>query len=122
MRYFDSDAPADKITASSDGGGCIPEFDADGRICSMETGDPVYLFQCLQNLLTGGSDLERILPVFTRNVAKLLRLTTKGRLAVDCDADLLIIDDTGQHWGTMALGVWQVKDGDLLRRGQFESV
>ncbi|MEO0998635.1 MAG: beta-aspartyl-peptidase, partial [Pseudomonadota bacterium] len=28
-RYLASDAPADRITISSDGGGCLPEFDAD---------------------------------------------------------------------------------------------
>ncbi len=120
LRYFASGAPVDKITASSDGGGCIPEFDSEGRISHMAVGDPMLLFQCLQNLLDGGAPLERILPVFTRNVASLLRLPKKGRIDTGCDADLLVIDDSGQHWGTMALGIWQFRNGELLQRGQFE--
>jgi beta-aspartyl-dipeptidase (metallo-type) len=32
-RYLASGAPADRVTVSSDAGGCLPCFDTDGRVC-----------------------------------------------------------------------------------------
>ena len=38
-RYFASGAPEERVTISSDGGGCLPVFDPDGRVTSMGVGD-----------------------------------------------------------------------------------
>ena len=72
-RYLASGAPADRVTVSSDGGGCLPAFDADGRVVRMEVGSSASLMQTIALLAARGVALERVLPAFTTNVAGLLR-------------------------------------------------
>jgi beta-aspartyl-dipeptidase (metallo-type) len=84
---LESDVPWERVTVSSDGGGCLPTFDENGRVSSMDVGDPGALVDCVRDLLAAGGPLERILPPFTSNVADLLRLSGKGRIEVGGDAD-----------------------------------
>ena len=122
LRYLNAGNPANRITLSTDGGGCLPEFDEQGQVCRIGVGDPMSFYSCLKNLLEQGQDLTKVLPAFTSNVAELLRLPAKGRVAVGADADLLVLQDNYEHWGTIALGEWHVKAGELLRQGQFETM
>ena len=78
--YWDSGAPLDRVTVSSDGGGCLPTFDADGRVVSMEVGDCSGLMETVNTLAARGRPLEKVLHAFTCNVASLLRLVDVGRL------------------------------------------
>ncbi len=121
LRYLASGSPVDQITISSDGGGCLPTFDQHGQITHSQVGDPLTLQQTLNQLISDTNPLEKILPAFTRNVAKLLRLHQKGVLEVGRDADLMVLDTEGQLWGTMALGRWHFKEKQCLIKGQFES-
>ncbi|MEZ6194718.1 MAG: amidohydrolase family protein [Planctomycetota bacterium] len=102
-------------TVSSDGGGCLPVFDAEGRIAHLDVGRPSTLPALLARLLDAGRPLEAILPGFTRNVADLLRLPRKGRIAVGADADLLALED-GSHGvrDLWARGRRLVAEGRLL--------
>ncbi|HVS13988.1 MAG TPA: beta-aspartyl-peptidase [Thermoanaerobaculia bacterium] len=118
--YLDSGLPSERITVSSDGGGCLPSFDAEGRVVRFDVGDPATLAATLRELLDAGVPLERALPPFTRNVADLLRLPAKGRIEVGADADLVALDASGRVRHVMAGGVWQVRDGETTRRGRFE--
>ncbi len=111
QRYWAARHPAERITVSSDGGGCLPIFDADGRVAAMDVGDPGSLAQVLRELLVSGVPLEQALPPFTSNVAALLRLAAKGRLAAGADADLVVLDARGQITDVMARGRWHVVDG-----------
>ncbi|HET9064965.1 MAG TPA: beta-aspartyl-peptidase [Gemmatimonadales bacterium] len=120
VRYLEAGAPADHVTISSDGGGCLPTFDAEGRVASLDIGSPGALALTLEALLHMGQPLERVLPAFTANPARLLRLTRKGRIAVGADADLVTLDETGAIVDVMANGDWHLVDGALLRRGTFE--
>jgi len=119
-RYLESDLPAERLTLSSDGGGCLPVFDAHGRVESMDVGEPRALADCLQRLLARGHDLATILPPFTSNVADLLRLVGKGRIAVGAAADLVALDDEGAVHDVMAGGHWHVRSAEVVRRGRFE--
>ncbi len=121
LRYFDSDAPPQRISVSSDGGGCLPSFDAEGRVTHMDVGDSFALAQTLKMLLARGLPLERALPAFTSNPATLLRLADKGRIAVGADADLVALDAGGGIDAVWARGVVQVAGGAVLRRGTFEN-
>jgi len=121
-RYWKAGHPFDRITVSSDGGGCLPTFDAEGRVSSMEVGDPGSLVAVLRELLVSGVPLERALPPFTSNVAALLRLATKGRLAVGSDADLAVLDGKGCITDVMAGGRWHIVDGSAVVHGTFEGV
>lgn len=119
-RFLASGAPATNVTVSSDGGGCLPTFDADGRVIHMAVGDAGALLATVRELVSRGLALETVLPAFTSNVARLLRLPGKGRLAVGVDADLVVLDETLRVADVMARGAWHVRGGIAVRRGMFE--
>lgn len=119
-RYRAAGAPAERITISSDAGGCLPTFDHDGRLCRMDVGRSQALIDTLRTLLARGHALDAVLPAFTRNVARALRLAGKGEIAVGADADLVALDADGGVADVMAHGMWHVRDGDVLRHGPFE--
>ena len=119
-RYWKAGHPPDRITVSSDGGGCLPTFDADGRVAAMDVGDPGSLAELLQELLATGVPLEQALPPFTSNVAALLRLDAKGHLSVGADADLAVLDGQGRITDVMAGGRWHVVDSTTVIHGTFE--
>jgi beta-aspartyl-dipeptidase (metallo-type) len=120
-RYLASGAPVGNVTVSSDGGGCLPTFDADGRVTHMGVGDAGSLLATVRALVARGLPLETVLPAFTSNVARLLRLPGKGRIAVGADADLVVLDDTLRVADVMARGAWMVRGGVAVKRGTFES-
>ena len=120
QQYWAAGAPADRITVSSDGGGCLPEFDADGRVARMGVGDPGSLSGTLRALLARGVPLGQALPAFTANVARVLRLERKGRLAVGSDADLVVLDAAGNVQDVMAQGRWHVRARRPVVQGPFE--
>jgi beta-aspartyl-dipeptidase (metallo-type) len=119
-RYLASGAPAQHVTISSDGGGCLPHFDAEGHVCAMGVGSPASLASTLKELLEGGMALETALPAFTVNAAELLRLPRKGRITAGADADLVVLDADHRVRDVMARGRWMVRGGFALRRGLFE--
>ncbi len=120
VRYLDAGLPADRITVSSDGGGCFPVFDGDGRVVDMAVGEPAAVGTTLGQLLAAGQPLERVLPAFTANPARLLMLPRKGRLAPGADADLVVLDEAGGVAEVMARGRWHVQGGRAVIRGTFE--
>ena len=120
LRYLDAGAPPERITISSDAGGCLPCFDGDGRMTHMDVGAPGALLATLRELLSRGLSLERALPAFTANVARLLRLSGKGAIAVGADADLLVLDEDGNARDVIAGGHWHRRDGQQCRVGSFE--
>lgn len=119
-RYLASGAPAERITVSSDGGGCLPHFDSDGRIVRMEIGQPASMALTLLELLRDDCALESVLPAFTSNVANLLRLQNKGIVATGFDADLIILDDDHSVSSVMLGGEWHRLDGQQQKLGLFE--
>lgn len=120
IRYLDSGAPSDRVTVSSDAGGCLPCFDAHGHICSMDVGNSGAMLATLNELLAGGMSLENALPPFTANVADLLRLGAKGHIALHADADLVALDEAGNANLVIARGRVHVRDGRQVLRGMFE--
>ena len=119
-RYLASGAPPERITVSSDAGGCLPCFDADGHLCSMGVGSAGALLETLRDLLAGGLPLEQALPAFTSNPARLLRLGAKGGIGVGLDADLVVLDATGAAQTVIIKGDVHLRDGLTVRRGAFE--
>lgn len=120
IRYLDSGAPANRITISSDGGGCLPVFNERGEITSMDIGSPASLPATLAGLLQQGLPLDVALPAFTSNVADILRLHDRGRIAVGHAADMLVLDDDDNISDVMIAGIWHVRDGKQKISGQFE--
>ena len=120
VRYLNAGLPLERLTVSSDGGGCLPEFDEQGELVRMDFATAQALADLLKSLLDAGHPLERVLPLFTRSPAQFLRLPRKGRLAPGTDADLVVLDDEHRVSDVMARGVWHVRDGRPVRRGLFE--
>ena len=120
-RYWQSGAPAEHVTVSSDAGGCLPCFDSDGRVTSMDVGSAGALLATLRELLAAGIPLEQALPPFTSNPARLLRLAGKGVIGVGSSADLVALDATGRAETVIIRGVVHVVGGAAVRRGTFES-
>ncbi|MCB9740906.1 MAG: beta-aspartyl-peptidase [Deltaproteobacteria bacterium] len=120
-QWLDAGTPTDRLTLSSDGGGCLPVWDRDGQMVRMDVGSSHTLLQTLGVLYAAGRPLEAILPLCTRNVARQLRLRGKGEVAVGADADLLVVDDALTVRALWARGRQLVTDGAALVRGPFES-
>jgi beta-aspartyl-dipeptidase (metallo-type) len=120
-RYLEAGLPAERVTISSDGGGCLPVFDAEGRVSAMDVGRADAMALALRELLGCGQPLERVLPAFTSNPAGLLRLARKGQLTTGSDADLVVLDENGGIGDVMARGRWHVLDGQPVIRGMFEA-
>ena len=78
--YWESGAPLDRVTVSSDGGGCLPVFGADGQVVSYEVGDCAALMGTVKALVKRGHALGTVLRPFTENVAGLLRFGATGRV------------------------------------------
>ena len=120
LKYLQSDAPADKITISSDGGGCLPVFNEQGELQEMVIGRAASLPLTLKNLLAGGAPLEQVLPAFTSNVANILRLHDRGRITAGYAADVIVLDEDHDIHDVMIAGIWHVKDRRQQVFGQFE--
>ena len=120
VRYLDAGADPSRLTVSSDGGGCLPVFDGEGRVASFDVGSPSACGAALQALLGRGQPLERVLPAFTANPARLLQLHRKGHLRPGADADLVVLDAAGAVAEVMARGRWFVRGGRAVVRGAFE--
>ena len=124
-RFLDAGLDPARLTLSSDSGGCLPRFDADGRLTHMDVGAAAGLLGTLADLVAGGLPLERVLPLVTSNPADQYGLRgsfhPKGRLCAGADADLLVLDESGRATDVMARGRWLVRGGDALVRGTFEA-
>ncbi len=110
--YLDARLAREHLTVSSDGCGCLPTFDAQGRMVSMDIGRPAALSDLLGRLLLRGLPLEAVLPFFTSNVAALLRLRQKGRIAVGLDADLTTLDPEGRVCDVWSRGCMRLRNGE----------
>ena len=121
LKYLESGAPANRVTISSDGGGCLPVFNDAGEVLHMGIGRPASLIETLQTLLGNGAALEQVLPAFTSNVADILRLHDRGRIRDGNAADLIVIDDKYQISDVMIAGIWHVQAGTQQVFGQFEN-
>jgi len=120
LKYLESDAPADRVTVSSDGGGCLPVFNEKGEMLHMDIGKPASLIETLQALLGSGATLEAVLPAFTSNVADILRLHDRGRIRAGDAADLVVLNDNHDLRDVMVAGIWHMQAGKQQVFGQFE--
>lgn len=114
--------PEHQITFSSDGQGSMPIFDRDGNFLGLGVGKVTSLYREVRDaVLKEKVDLTQALRTVTANPAALLKLTRKGRIAVGCDADLVLVrqEDLQIHT-VLAKGRRMVQNGALVRKGTFE--
>jgi len=118
--FHDKGCRAENITISSDGGGCLPYFDENGEMVSMDFATSAGLPETLRELIGRGHGLAEVLPAVTSNVARLLRLAGKGRISEGLDADLVSLDSNLGVRHVMAGGRWMIQDGSPCVKGTFE--
>jgi beta-aspartyl-dipeptidase (metallo-type) len=119
-RYFDQGYDPTKLTISSDGGGCLPSFNAQGELLKMGFAKSSAMAETFKAMLDLNLPIEKVLPLMTSNVASLLKFHQKGNIASGFDADLLVLNDRHQIESVMANGVWHIKNQQQLVHGLFE--
>jgi beta-aspartyl-dipeptidase (metallo-type) len=120
VRYLDQGYDLSRLTISSDGGGCLPDFNEQGELVKMGFASCSAMADCIKTLLDRGLPEQTVLPLMTSNVATLLKLAKKGRVMTGFDADLVVLDQYNRIDSVMARGVWQVKNNKQLVSGLFE--
>ncbi|MCD6363418.1 MAG: beta-aspartyl-peptidase [Synergistetes bacterium] len=113
VKYLlDNGASLDQITISSDSGGSLPRFDANGNLIEMAVASPKALFEEFLKLkeLIG---LEKALKILSTNPAERIGLKMKGRIEEGADADLLVFDNEFNLKGVISKGKI-LKGGDVF--------
>lgn len=118
---LDAGVPLERITLSTDGNGVHPFFAADGSIERLELWQIGTLYEEVRDLvLDEGLPLWQAIRPVTLNVARLLGLERKGRIAPGGDADLVLLDDKLRIREVYARGRLVVSGGQPIVRGWFE--
>jgi beta-aspartyl-dipeptidase (metallo-type) len=113
--------PPEHITMSSDGCGSLPIFDNKGNLVKLDSGEPKSIFIELIDLVEKEKfPLEQALKVVTSNVADILKLSNKGRIAVGKDADVVLLDKDNRVYHLVANGNLMVKNAKKIKLGHFE--
>ncbi|WP_371170823.1 beta-aspartyl-peptidase [Aliiroseovarius sp. 2305UL8-7] len=120
LQFRDAGGRLDRFTISSDGGGCLPAFDDEGNLTRFGVGLCDILPETLGELVRADVPLSEALAPFTSNVADLLKLRRKGRLATGMDADLVVLNEDLGIRHVMARGEWHIRDGQAVRYGTYE--
>ena len=112
--------PLTRMTASSDGNGSMPVFDAAGRLLRLTIATEKDLLRKLREVVQSGLlPLESAVRVFATNAADFYKLGSKGRIEPGRDADLLVLDGGLGLVDVFARGRRMMASGRLLARGTF---
>lgn len=114
--------PETHITFTSDAGGSLPGFDpVTGELTSMVTATPHSNLREMKDAVQlEGIPLQIALLPLTLNPARILKLSSKGRIEVGADADLLLLDADLKLNRLMAHGKWMVIEGKPVIKGSYE--
>jgi len=113
--------PIGHLTMSSDGCGSLPSFDDAGRFVKLEVGQPASIFhEFVDAVEHEGLPLDQAVRVVSTNVADILKLPRKGRIAAGGDADLTLVDDQLHLRHVIAKGKWMVRDAEPVQKGALE--
>jgi beta-aspartyl-dipeptidase (metallo-type) len=97
--YQQHRGPAEQLTISSD---------------ASESSPKNVLEQLRACVLEGGFTLEQVLPLATKNTARILKLPSKGCIEAGKDADLLVLDaESLELREVIARGRRMIADGEL---------
>lgn len=81
-----------QITITSDGQASLPDFDGGGNLRGLNIGTCMSLYDCVVDaILEDGVTIADAIRVVTENPANILKLSTKGQLAVGKDADIIMM-------------------------------
>ncbi len=120
IEWLKAGVPIEHITMSSDACGSLPTFDENGELTRLESGAPVSLFIEFRDAVKEGLEIEKAIKTVTSNVARILKLKNKGRLAKGLDADLLICNQNLEIEYVMAMGEWCMYQKQMIKKGTYE--
>jgi beta-aspartyl-dipeptidase (metallo-type) len=112
-----SGVAAARITLSSDSGVPYTRVDQAGTVVGQHMVGPGSILRSLRELVAGGLTWGQAAAFATENVANLLGLDRKGRLAPGADADVLVLNSDGAADRVYAYGAMLVEGGRALVRG-----
>jgi beta-aspartyl-dipeptidase (metallo-type) len=114
--------PLTRLTASSDGNGSMPVFDAEGRLVRLTVATEADLLRQLGKTVAKGLlPLEEALRIFSTNAADFYKLGRKGRIEPGRDADLLVLDADLAPVDVFARGRRMMAGGRVLAKGTFSA-
>ena len=90
---LNSGVPEEHITFTSDANGSLPSFNNEGELVKLEIGKPDSILNEIRDaVFIEKLPITQVLKVATSNVAKILKLKNKGKLKLNFDADLLLLN------------------------------
>ncbi|MFF2878491.1 beta-aspartyl-peptidase [Gottfriedia sp. NPDC057991] len=112
----------ENITFSSDAQASLPFFDTYGDYLGLQIGKISSLYQEVRDaVINEGLPLEIALQVITSNPAQVLKLSRKGNIKPDNDADIVLLNqETLKIETVFALGRKMVENGTPILKGTFE--
>ncbi|MGM9956982.1 MAG: beta-aspartyl-peptidase [Peribacillus sp.] len=121
-RALDEGVGIRNITLTSDGQASLPEFDGNGNISGLSMGTCMSLYESVVDaIIDDGVSIEDSIRVVTENPANILKLTNKGRVETERDADILILKkETFEIDTVIAMGQIMVSEGKAMVKGTFE--
>ena len=115
--------PVSQLTLSSDGNASLPIFDHSGQLLGLEVGKVSTLYQSARSaVLDYQVTLSNAFVAITSSPADILGLSHKGRIALDKDADIVLINKSNLFIDSVyAKGKLLVKSGKAVVFGTFEN-
>jgi beta-aspartyl-dipeptidase (metallo-type) len=118
---IEAGVPSSNITFSSDSCGSLPGFDEKGNLVKLEMGLPSSNLRELTDAVkTDKIPLDTALKVLTSNPATILKLQGKGFISKGFDADILLLNKNLEMVHLLAMGIWAVRDGKVIKKGAYE--
>lgn len=122
-RLLEENVSPDCFTISSDAQGSLPLFNENKEFIGLGVGKPDSILKEIQNcVLEQKLPLETVIRAVTANPARILKLTSKGRIGKGYDADLCLLDkDTLRLDTVICKGRIMVSGGNPVVFGESEA-
>jgi len=119
---LDRGIPIEQIQFTSDGQGSMPIFNEKRELIGLGVGCTKSLYKEVRDaVLKDGVNLATALKVITSNVARNLKLYSKGVVKEGMDADLVIVNKNDLNIeAVFCKGIEMVSNGHVLVKGTFE--
>ena len=116
---LESGVPTERITISSDGNGSLPKFNEAGEMVTITAAAVDSNIHLLRTLIDRGLEIGQASAMMSENVAKSLGIN-KGEIALNADADFLLLDDNLEIDSVFSMGVAILLDKEQRVMGNFE--
>ena len=120
-RLLDEGVNINNFTLSSDGQGSLPMFNEKKEFVGLGVGKSTCLIKAIKECIFKEEiPLEIAIRAITSNPAKILKLNKKGKIEVNMDADLCLLDENLNVDTVIAKGKIMVENKKAVVFGMFE--